>query len=66
MVVIMISPLIWGYKYGELGKGNGCWEVPKEIESKERESEPESKEEEGGQRIEREKWSHWVTLPRTT
>ena len=24
MVVIMISPLIWGYKYGELGKGNGC------------------------------------------
>ena len=24
MVVIMISPLIWGYKYGELGKGRGC------------------------------------------
>ena len=23
MVVIMISPLIWGYKYGELGKGKG-------------------------------------------
>ena len=48
MAIIMISPLIWGYKYKGLGKGNGCWEVLKEIESKERESEsePESKDRE--------------------
>ena len=44
MAVIIISPLIWGYKYREFGKGNGCWEVPKEIESRERESEPERQE----------------------
>ena len=49
MVVIMISSLIWDYKYGGLRRGKGCWEVSKEIESKERErerereSEPESK-----------------------
>ena len=37
MVVIMISPLIWGYKYGEWGKGEGCWRALKEVETEERE-----------------------------
>ena len=36
MAVIMISPLIWGYKYGGLEKGKGCWEVPRVINRKEK------------------------------
>ena len=36
--VIIVSPLIPSYKYEKLEEQKGCWEVPKEIESKERES----------------------------
>ena len=50
--VIMITPLLSSYKYEKLEEEKGCWKVPKQVESKERR--------------EREKWFHWVTLPRTT
>ena len=39
MEVIIASPLISSYKYEKLEEENGCWKVPKEIESKERGSE---------------------------
>ena len=37
MEVIIASPLISSYKYEKLEEENGCWKVPMEIESKERE-----------------------------
>ena len=46
MAVIMISPLIWGYKYGGLEKGNEGLRGSKVIKwerERERESEPKSK-----------------------
>ena len=50
--IIMITPLLSSYKYEKLEEEKGCWKVPKQVESKEKR--------------EREKWFHWVTLPRTT
>ena len=41
MTVIMISPLIWGYKYRRLEKRKGGGEVPKVLKSREREREKE-------------------------
>ena len=34
MEEIIVSPLISSYKYEKLEEEKGCWEVPKEIESK--------------------------------